>query len=65
MCLYLLSNLQAFILVFMTVTGTEILQKERASACASVNELMTQWFISTPRTGSLHIVVSYEWLVHH
>lgn len=29
MCLYLLSNLQAFILVFMTVMGTEILQKER------------------------------------
>lgn len=49
----------------MTVTGTEILQKERASARASVNELMTQWFISTPRTGSLHIVGSYEWLVHH
>lgn len=31
MCLYLLSNFQAFISVFMTVMGTEVLQRERAS----------------------------------
>ena len=30
MCLYLLSNFQAFISVFMTVMGTEVLQRERA-----------------------------------
>lgn len=36
MCLYLLSNLQAFISVFMTVTGTEVLQR--------VSKLVTQWF---------------------
>lgn len=55
MCLYLLSNLQAFILVFMTVMGTEILQKERESVCASVNELLTQWFyIHSPHREFAH-----------
>lgn len=44
MCLYLLSNFQAFISVFMTVMGTEVLQRERERERASVNKLMTQWF---------------------
>lgn len=53
MCLYLLSNLQAFILVFMTVMGTEVLHRERAHV--SVNELMTQWFyIHSPHREFAH-----------
>lgn len=57
MCLYLLSNLQAFI----SVTGTEVHQRERASTS------MSWWhsdFIPPPWIGSLHVVVSCEWLVH-
>lgn len=64
MCLYLLSNLQAFILVFMTVMGTEVLQRESERAC-ECEQADDTGFTSTPCTGSLHIVVSCEWLVHH
>ena len=55
MCLYLLSNLQAFILVFMTVMGTEVLQRESERVCECERADDTG-FTSTPRTGSLHIV---------
>lgn len=42
MCLYLLSNLQAFISVFMTVTGTEVLQREGAGDTVVLHPLPRQ-----------------------